>query len=116
MPSRVRHLNKAEHNEEFFSSFDLDTTPYHDWAMMALFYSALHYAEAFFAQWDIHCSNHGCREREINNRMSEVYTEYNDLKNDSIEARYLMRRFTAADIRGVIYPNLQVVKEFVLDV
>ena len=86
-----------------------------DWALMALFYSALHYIEAFLAQSNIHCSNHTFRERQILNLMPDLYEPYNDLKNDSMEARYQMRIFSADEIRNNMVPNLQVIKKYVLE-
>jgi hypothetical protein len=49
MPADLEHLHRAEHNEESYLSFDLITTPYLDWVVNGIFYSALHYIESYLA-------------------------------------------------------------------
>lgn len=45
MPTADQHRQQAEHNKAFVQSFDLDTSPYLDWVVTAIFYTALHLVE-----------------------------------------------------------------------
>ena len=101
MPSKGEHQRKAEHDERFVSTFDLTTTPYLDWAITALFYSGLHYIEAYFATRGVHSADHRTRDsavqRDVN--IKQLYSDYSELKNFSINARYYMVGFTTDDVR-----------------
>ena len=55
---KIKHLSKATHNEDFFKSFNLDDTRFRDWVVVALFYSLLHYYEAYFAMNNKHSKTH----------------------------------------------------------
>ena len=46
--------------------------------------------------------------------MGDIYDAYNDLKNDSMEARYQMRIFSDDDITGDMLTNLEAIKAHVL--
>ena len=52
MSKLVHHLAQAQHNEKLAQTL-LNLPPYHDWAITAAFYAAIHYAEAaiFSSQW-----------------------------------------------------------------
>ena len=114
MPTKAEHVRKAEHDETFVSSLDLNSTPYLDWAITALFYSGLHYVEAYFATRGIHSADHRTRDsaiyRDINIR--QLYNDYNELKNHSINARYYAVPFTPADV-GNLQPRLVAIKRHV---
>lgn len=110
MPTKSQHLRQATHNEKFFDDFDLTHSEFTDWAVVVLFYSALHYVEAFFAQHKIHCNTHAQRDPEINKRLSGLYIEYSDLKNDAVEARYKMKKFTTDEIKSNIMPTFDTIK------
>ena len=50
MPNEADHFSKAAHNEEFVSHLLSDEqTPYLDWAVVGIFYAALHHVDAFLA-------------------------------------------------------------------
>ena len=46
VPSRVQHITKADGNPAFALLLKLDQQPNIDWALVALFYAAMHYVEA----------------------------------------------------------------------
>jgi len=114
MPNLGDHISKAKHNEQFFSSFDLDKTPYLDWVVNGVFYSTLHYLDSYFAAQNEHPSNYFERAgliRQDANLGRRFYTLwYKPLKDDSENGRYDMRVFTADEIRSDIIPLLNQIK------
>ena len=90
MPSTDEHLRQAKQNEGFVDSFDLKSSPYLDWALTGIFYSAVHYIEAVLAINGKHPIVHSQRNTwicmYINN--SDIYDAHRDLKDDSRDARY----------------------------
>ena len=65
MPSSLTHRQQAQHNEEFIASFDLDSTPYLDWVVTAIFYAALHFVDSYLAIRGVHLSSHRGRDSLI---------------------------------------------------
>ena len=114
MPSQSEHLIKASHNKNLLEDFDLLHTEFIDWVVTVLFYSAVHYVEAFLAVRSIHSPIHAERDRRVRNLLPDIYDSYNDLKNDSVEARYYMRQFSVDEISNEIAPNLEIVKNHIL--
>jgi hypothetical protein len=88
VPSKDEHLEQTRHNRRFFDS--LDTDAYSDWAATALFYTALHYLDAFLATLGIHPLRHPDRTREVRARLElrEIFDDYRFLKDYSENARY----------------------------
>lgn len=88
MPSRDEHLRQAQHNFEFSQS--LDSSKYSDWVATGLFYTALHYVDAFLATKWIHPGRHDLRDEYVA-RIAElrlISDFYWALKNGSRNARY----------------------------
>lgn len=114
MPNLGDHISKAKHNEQFFSSFDLDKTPYLDWVVNGVFYSTLYYLDSCFAAQNEHPVNYfkrGDLIRKDANLGRKFYTSwYKPLKDDSENGRYDMRVFTADEIRSDIIPLLKHIK------
>lgn len=90
MPSTDEHLKQAKHNEGFVGIFDLETSPYLDWALTSIFYSAIHYVEAALAINGKHPSSHSQRNTfiEVYIKNTNVYDHHRDLMEDSRDARY----------------------------
>ncbi|MFZ0298040.1 MAG: hypothetical protein WAM13_06790 [Candidatus Sulfotelmatobacter sp.] len=115
MPSKADHAAKAAHNETFVSSLG---DPYWDWAVSGVFYTALHYVEAYLATKRIHSGSHPVRDSNINRDsvLRAIYPDYRELKDESRAARYDVVPFTRDDlakmqknldtIRGVISPHI----------
>ena len=111
MPSKDEHLQKARHNEDFFESFDLISTPYLDWVITAIFYTSLHYLDAFLATQGIHPGSHSRRDTEVRLFLgTSSYLDYRALKDDSQDARYRTRRFSAEEVEKGIKPTFQRIK------
>ena len=96
MPTRDEHIRKAKHNESFISSFDLNSTPFLDWVVTAIFYAALHYLDAYLAENNKHPGTHQVRNSLFSKdpNLATLWNSYQDLENDSREARYHMKEFT----------------------
>lgn len=87
MPSRAAHHAKAATNVAFFKTIDAAT--HGDWAVVVLFYAALHLADACMDPW-FHPADHGERNRHFTRvpALRNVYTHYRQIQDDSRAARY----------------------------
>lgn len=90
MPDKAQHLNRADGNERLARSLDFDDGLQVDWALVILFYSALHYIDSFLAGKNKHPKNHESRDIEVENNgtLNPIYNDYRRLKDVSREARY----------------------------
>jgi hypothetical protein len=109
MPTAEQHQRQAEHNRAFVQSFDLDTSPYLDWAVTAIFYTALHLEEWYLRTRGLT----GRRDHQLRDayiaRMSElkgIYAEYTELKYQSEASRYECVSFTPGSIKNDLLPRL----------
>jgi hypothetical protein len=109
---KIKHLSKAAHNEDFFNNFNLDDTRFRDWVVVALFYSLLHYYEAYFAINNKHSKTHDISDDWIANddKISATYLDYRDLKQERWNASYWSKIFSAKDIRDSILPKFNNIK------
>lgn len=109
MPTAEQHRQQAEHNKAFVQSFDLDTSPYLDWAVTAIFYTALHLVEWFLKSKGLT----GRRDHQLRDayiaRMSElrrIYADYTELKFQSEASRYECASFTPGFLKNDLLPRL----------
>ena len=104
MPLKQDHILKAQANEAFALSLDDKRTSNIDWIITALFYSAIHYVEAYLANLNIHPTTHRARDSAIERdlRLKDIFEDYGELKNYSINARYYMVHFSSADVSYLI--------------
>jgi hypothetical protein len=116
----VEHRAKAEHNEAFVGAFDLDATPFLDWAVTGVFYAALHYLRALAARHAFGgIRSYGEMDRLFSTlaplrRNPGLYRHYRFLKDESREARYEMRRFAPREVRDMIAGDLAPIRALVL--
>lgn len=90
------HVTKAERNETFYSTHKLDTGIFNEWAVVVLFYVAVHYVDAVLSQ-DALLSQE-LRDPETHQRRNQavsscslvhpISAKYLNLYNRSIDARY----------------------------
>lgn len=101
MPSKQKHVRQAAKNERFYAHFDLDHTEFLDWTVTALFYSLVHYVDAFLAMHSYHPLDHKRRTKLVATeiRLKSIYREYRQLKDQSEQGRYLIKTFTPTDVR-----------------
>lgn len=115
MPNQKEHIDKARHNEKFFTSFDINTTPFLDWVVNGIFYSALHYLDSYLASKGENPGKHSKRISLIHNDPhlgSPFFRLFMFLKHDSEGGRYNMRVFTPDEIRKDILPLLDKIKVY----
>lgn len=112
MPTKDQHVQKAEGNLAFALSLPLDIQARIDWALVAVFYAALHYVEAYLADTGWHLRSHQTRDNVIGRdaNLKKIFHEYQDLKFYAYNARYEVLNFTAANVTGEAIPSFQIVK------
>jgi hypothetical protein len=90
MPTQSEHLAKAQNNKKFASSLSPDTPTSIGWALTALFYSALHYVDAYNAKFNTRFTKHELRNKDIgrNPILMPIHDDYMDLCTFSYNARY----------------------------
>ena len=113
MPTQKDHIDKARHNEQFFSSFDIETTPFLDWMVNGIFYSALQYLDSYLANNGEHPDTHSDRMRLIRTKPDlgrSFFRLYRPLQDDSEDGRYRMKIFVPGEIRRDILPLLNKIK------
>lgn len=115
MPTLMQHAVKAKHNETFFRGFDLDATPYLDWVVVAVFYTALHLVEAFAATRGEHPDSHVERDRFIwvSSELQPILAHYFHLKNDAEDARYRARTFAPDEVKHLIANHFEPLKQHI---
>lgn len=116
MPAQDDHLRKAQHNENFVASFNLDSTAYLDWAVTGIFYAALHYIESLLAIQNVHPSTHTSRDHVFQKQqnLKPIYNQYRILKTRSENARYDLQQFSPAEVRTLLTVELETVKSHIL--
>lgn len=100
MPSTQEHLAKADRNAAFALSLPLDSQARIDWALIILFYAALHYVEAYLAKMGQHLRSHTARDLIVgrDSNLKKIYTEYQNLRFYGYNARYEVYGFKAEDV------------------
>jgi len=114
MPNKSEHLEKANHNEKFFQSLDVDNTCFRDWIVVGIFYCALHLIDSYFAESENkHPPVHSVRDRWIrgNLNLENLWEKYRELKEFRKNASYEMHDFSAEEIKDDILPLLENIKE-----
>lgn len=114
MPDVNTHLRVARNNEDFSRDL-ISENRYLDWAVTGIFYSAIHYVEAYLATQAIHSASHRGRDTEIysDTNLRHIYDEISDLKNDSTQTRYQGYVFSQSEILSRIRPCLERVKSHI---
>jgi hypothetical protein len=100
--TKQEHIQKAQETLGLRACLDHAKDGAIGWSITMLFYSALHYVEAYFtAVRGFGCKHHFSRATEIQNdpRISSLFPDYRLLENLSREARYDITTFNAGDLR-----------------
>ena len=107
------HLDKAEHNEAFVLELEPHRNGYPDWAITALFYSALHYVSAYLRNCGIRVVTHQERENAINRGTFRrtISRPYKRLKARGLLARYGNYKFSSAEVHDV-FKHLDAIKRY----
>ena len=107
MPSVAEHLEQVERNESLY--LDLcrlytSVPDYTEWEVVALFYAALHYVDAWLASSEhVHSRNHAQRIGLVRSNIAlrPISDQYERLYRLSVLARYEMERPSLREVRSV---------------
>jgi hypothetical protein len=112
LPSKQEHVAKAEGNARFASSLSLDDPARIDWALIATFYAAMHYVEAYLATQGLHVRSHTTRDGYVGRdaHLKKIYSQYQDLKYYGYNARYEMNPFQSSDVTHYATPDLETIR------
>lgn len=110
MADKYVHLAQAKHNEALATKL-LSEPPYHDWAITAAFYAAVHYVETWlFDRREQHTETsipvrddgefahtaHVWREKLVERLGPDAHKAFRKLRANSEQARYLSLRAGAS--------------------
>ena len=117
MSDKDGHLRKAEHNLKFVKTFNLENTKYLDWAAVAIFYTACHYVDAYFATTGkLEFVNHGQRNDAVEDELSPIARQYLILFRAGHDARYKPYRvFSTRDLMDYEAVHLAQIDNYILD-
>ncbi|RKX32292.1 MAG: hypothetical protein DRP46_01505 [Candidatus Zixiibacteriota bacterium] len=104
MPTQKQHIKIANINEELGNLILTLENKYQPWAIVAYFYSALHWVDACIAKdYKRDPLNHHKRETyfPINSTLKKIYIEYHQLKSDSESVRYKSIKFNKKSITSI---------------
>jgi len=109
MKTVAEHLEKARHNLAFPNTVDTDGDAFADWAIVVLFYRALHLVSAVIHnQGRDHGSSHAERQRQVDAIfVAPSAQSYRRLRSRSRVVRYEQVRSTAADFRRLLSSDFQ---------
>jgi hypothetical protein len=90
MPRDYQHAQKAKLNEEFAASLDVSDPTCESWAVVAVFYSALHHVMVALIKGGNYCSDHKTRAEKIAKDpfLKHIAGQYDYLETLSKLARY----------------------------
>jgi len=100
MPSRDEHVRKAEGNEKFAATIKPENQAQIDWLLVVLFYTALHYIEAYLDKHlNQHVRSHTTRDKYVGkeSNLRKIFKPYGHLKYMGYTARYDLVGFTPKD-------------------
>jgi hypothetical protein len=90
MPNSRQHKDKAAHNRAFLATINVQDFP--DWAVVVAFYTAVHLAERLRTLLpnasDQHSTTHQDRLEFVQKHHRAIHTEFHELFNASLIARY----------------------------
>ncbi len=111
MNTMQEHIDKAVHNREFLSTLDASRFP--DWAIVALFYRALHVTSAVVhARGDDHGTSHPSRQRAVERHFgSDNALAYEQLYSRSRLVRYDQLSATESEYEQLVSSFLPILTE-----
>ena len=113
MPKKEQHLVQADHNRDFWSGYDLDSTPFLDWVVTGIFYEGVHRVEAFLDTQGEHSDDHRQRLLTMSRypaRVEPIATDLEILKHESENARYRCYKYNPENITKDLVPVIDKIK------
>jgi len=113
MPDQNDHIRKSKHNEGFYKSLSIGQTPYKDWIVVGVFYTALHLIDAYLATKNIHPHSHVMRDDWVkrNRELDPIWLDYRELKEFRMKASYKIYDFAAQEIQQEVLPLLDSIRK-----
>jgi hypothetical protein len=105
VPTREQHIKKARENEAFAGTLDTASQASLNWKLVAMFYTAVHYIEAYLAkQLNQHLRSHTTRDNYVarESNLRNIRNQYSKLKYYGYNARYEPDQFTDRDVKDAI--------------
>lgn len=90
--SKTQHAQKAQRNQEFSEKIGELSSPYYEWQVTVIFYTALHYLQAYFSdKTKYYPQTHEERDGLIlkTTPLTPIYDNYRELKQLSLRCRYM---------------------------
>ena len=117
MPLETEHVAQAERNERLYETLcSHSADELTEWEVVALFYSALHYVDAYFAKSNEHPRGHRERNQKVaqTKEFSSFASSYIHLYHNSRDARYgqgqYMVRYPPQQIRNLRDDHYELIK------
>jgi hypothetical protein len=118
------YLQQARRNSEFAANIRENHVEYLDWAATCLFYSAVHYVDAYLVKVGIpiprrHSSGGDPKNLGRTNIVQQesslktIYIHYRHLDDESRDARYELKRIPEADYDNFLLPQLYEIQKFI---
>ena len=118
------YLQQAHHNSEFAADIRKNQCQYLDWAATCLFYSAVHYVNAYLVK----CGKaiprrHSSTDPKNPGRtnivqqdpsLNTIYGHYRHLDDESRDARYELKRISETDYDNFLLPKLEEIRKFIM--
>jgi hypothetical protein len=113
-PTSADHIKKAEENKKFGMGIAHDHPTPAGWALVALFYSALHFVEAYLNKRSIFPSNHNERKDQILTlpELNAIYSQYRFLSDFGFNARYRFNVYGKDQFREAL-PRLEQIERHI---
>jgi hypothetical protein len=118
------YLEQAAHNSGLAQHIRDKLPEFMDWSATCLFYSAVHYVNAYFAKFSIPISrrHRGVEAKkpgrtnivQTDTKLSAIYPHYRHLDDESRDARYELKRITPVDYDKFLKPKLQKIQQFIV--
>jgi len=98
LPSADRHRAQARRNAR--ASQDFQRLGYHEWAVTALFSSAIHWIDAYLATLNVHSYGHAQQARYVEQMqpIKALLRHLSQLQRRSEDARYQLLAFASSDV------------------
>ncbi|HEY4361910.1 MAG TPA: hypothetical protein VGN17_13115 [Bryobacteraceae bacterium] len=112
-PREDLHRAKSKSNEDFADSLNHEQSHQEGWAVVATFYSALHYVQMYFARFSMEIKGHDARFEEIkkDKRLINALSSYRFLYDLSMRARYECVLIDSGTYRKDARPRLDQIKK-----
>lgn len=105
MPDLAIHQRQAEHNQRVSAHLQAAGDEYLDWAVTAMFYSAMHMIDQVLAHsGNVHPRSHQQRRSAIGqqSQLAPIYRDYRELEWQSQRSRYECATFTVTEVQDLI--------------